>query len=181
MASRRRRWTGWLFGLLDLSTVLVVVADRSQIERFLDLLASASVGWALVGLALQAATYGCLAFAWHRGLREAGIPQPFRELTALALGKLFGDHSMPTAGPSGTAFLTAALLQCGASPPSCLALLLAHIVTHQAADLLVALVVLALLMAGEGTPRWMMTVLALFALLSVAIPAGVLALRAAFG
>lgn len=175
--SGRWRWTGWLFGLLVLSTMIVVVADRSRIERFLALLASASLPWLLVGLSAQAATYGCLGFAWRQGLRGVGIRWPFRELAALAMAKLFVDQSMPTAGLSGTAFFTASLLKHGVSPPSCLALLLANVFSHQAADLLVALYALAMLWAREGTPRWMTTVLWLFALLSVGIPGGVLALR----
>ena len=54
VASRApRRWTGWLFGLLVLSTLVAVVADRSRIGRFADLLSSASVEWLLVGLATR--------------------------------------------------------------------------------------------------------------------------------
>jgi glycosyltransferase 2 family protein len=177
LAPRALQWAGWLFGLLALLTVVTVAAHLGDIERFMELLRSLSPAWLLLALLLQAATYFSLALAWQNGLHHAGVERPVRKLLPLTLAKLFVDQAAPTGGISGTAFLVAALVRRGIAAPACLAVLLANLVGHYGANLLAALVGIGLLWMAHETQTWMVGVFALFALVSVAIPTGMLALR----
>lgn len=174
---RLLHWAGWLFGLLALLAVVAVAAHLGDIERFVELLRSLSPAWLLLALLMQAATYFSLAVAWQSGLRHAGVERSVRKLLPLMLAKLFVDQAAPTGGISGTAFLVAALVRRGISAPACLAVMLANLVGHYGANLLAALVGIGLLWMAHETRTWMVGVFALFALVSVVIPTGILALR----
>jgi uncharacterized protein (TIRG00374 family) len=168
---------GWLFGMAALAALLAFAAHLGEFERFLALSRSLAPEWLALALGLQAATYLSVAIAWRFALRRAGTRQSLRKLLPLALGKLFVDQSIPSGGMSGTAFLVAALARRGVPRPACLEALLANLVGHFGACLLAALLGLGLLRLEHGLQPWMAGVTALFVLVSVAIPAGVLALR----
>lgn len=171
------RWAGWLSGLLALLTVVAVAAHLGDIEHLLDLLRSISPAWLGVAALLQAVTYGSLAVAWRIGLHHAGVERSLHELLPLTLSKLFVDQVAPTGGLSGTAFLVAALVQRGVPSPVCLSVLLANLLGHYGANLLAALMAFGLLRRADEARPWMDGIFALFALVSVAIPAAALALR----
>jgi uncharacterized protein (TIRG00374 family) len=174
---RLLHWAGWLFGLLALSAVVAVAAHLGDIERFVELLRSLSPAWLLLALLMQAATYFSLAVAWQNGPHHAGVERSVRKLLPLTLAKLFVDQAAPTGGISGTAFLVAALVRRGIPASACLSVLLANLVGHYGANLLAALVGIGLLWMAHETRTWMVGVFALFALVSVVIPTGMLALR----
>lgn len=170
-------WAGWGIGLLALLAVIAVAAHLGDIERFMGLLRSLSPAWLLLALLLQLGTYASVAFTWRYGLRLVGCPLPLRRLMPLALAKLFVDQTVPTGGISGSAFLVAALARQGVPPSACLASLLATLVGHYAAYLLAASAAAGLLAMAHQARAWMAGLFALFALVSLAIPLGVLALR----
>lgn len=177
VAPRLLHWAGWLFGLLAFLMVIAVAAHLGDIRRSVELLRSLSPGWLLLALLLQAATYLSLALAWQNGLHHAGVERSVRNLLPLTLAKLFVDQAAPTGGISGTAFLVAALVRRGIAAPACLAVLLANLMGHYGANLLAALVAIGVLWRAHETRAWMVGVFALFALVSVVIPASMLAIR----
>ena len=176
VAARWLHWAGWVFGLLALFAFAAVAAHLADIERIVELLRSLSPAWLLLALLLQAATYLSLAVAWQNGLHHAGVERSLRSLLPLTLAKLFVDQAAPTGGISGTAFLVAALVRRGIDAPACMAVLLANLVGHYGANLLAALAAIALLWQAHEARPWMVGVFALFALVSVVIPAAMLAL-----
>lgn len=176
-ASSLMHWAGWVFGLLALLALIAVVVHLGDIKRFLTLLRSLAPAWLLLALLLQIGTYTSVAVTWQHGLRPVGGVLSLHKLLPLALAKLFVDQTVPTGGISGTAFLVTALTRRGIPAHACLAALLATLVGHYAAYLLAALVGIGLLAIAHETRAWMVSVFALFALMSLAIPVGVLALR----
>lgn len=176
-APRLWRWAGWAFGLLALLALVAMVLHLGDIEHFLALVRSLSPAWLLFALLLQLATYASVALAWQYGLRQVGSVLRLRRLLPLALTKLFVDQTVPTGGVSGTAFLVAALARQGVPGPACLAALLGTLLGHYAAYLLAALAGAALLAIEHQTRVWMAGIFVVFALVSLAVPAGVLALR----
>jgi len=167
----------WLFGLLALLALLAFAAHMGEIEHFLALLRSLQPAWLLLAVLLQSATYFSVAAAWRYGLHQAGSGLGLRKLLPLALGKLFVDQTIPSGGMSGTAFLVGALARRGVPAPMCLDALLASLLGHFGACLLAALVAVALLRIEHRLQPWMLGVTTVFALVSLAVPAGVLVLR----
>lgn len=170
-------WAGWLFGALALMALVAVVLHLGDIEHFLALARSLAPTWLVLAVLLQLGTYASVALAWQRGLQRVGHRLPMRRRLPLALAKLFVDQTVPAGGISGTAFLVTALTRQGVPTPACLAALLANLLGHYAAYLLAALVGVAMLAIAHETHAWMAGVFVLFALVSLAIPLGVLALR----
>lgn len=176
-APRLLHRAGWLLGLLTLLAVVAVAVHLGDIARIAQLLRSLSPAWLLLALLLQAATYFSLAAAWRTGLHHAGVERSVRDLLPLTLAKLFIDQAAPTGGISGTTFLVAALVRRGVAAPACLAVLLVHLVGHYSANLLAAPLAIGVLWRAHQTRSWMVGVSALFAVVSVVIPASMLALR----
>ncbi len=176
-SSRVTRHAGWLLGLLVLSAVFVVVLQNGDIERFAELVYSISFPWLCLALLLQIATYICAAMAWQRGLQGAGVRQPVRGFVSLAVSKLFIEHTVPTGGISGTVFFVVSLVRRGIPESVSLAVLLASLVSNYGANVLAALVGLALLTRSGEVQPWMVSVFLLFTLFCLFIPAVVLLLR----
>lgn len=174
---RLLHWAGWLFGLLAFLAVVALVAHLGDIEHFLELMRSLSPAWLLLAVLVQAGTYFSLAAAWQKGLRQTGVERPIGQLLPLALAKLFVDQAAPAGGLSGTAFLVAALVRRGISTSACMAVLLANLGGHYGANLLAALIGIGLLRMAHETQPWMVGIFTLFALMSLAIPTGLLVLR----
>lgn len=171
------RWAGWVFGLLALVAVVALSAHLGDVEHFLRLLRSIAPWWLLLALILQAGTYLAVASSWWLGLRCAGSGRPFRVLARLALGKLFIDQAVPSGGMSGTAFLVTAIVRRGVAAPAALATLLADLVGHYAAYLATALIGLAVLWSDDLVRPWTLVLVAVFAIVSLAIPAATLSLH----
>lgn len=170
-------WASWSVGLLALLALIGVVAHLGDIERIVSLLRSLAPAWILLALLLQVGTYASVALAWQYGLGQAGNRLSLRRLLPLAIAKLFVDQTVPTGGISGTAFLVSALTRQGVPATTCMAALLATLMGHYAAYLLAALGGWALLWLMHEARGWMISIFALFALFSLLIPAGLLALR----
>jgi uncharacterized membrane protein YbhN (UPF0104 family) len=100
--TRGARFMSWLFGLALLLGLAALAAQGEQQQRFAEQLRQARPAWLLVGLLWQLGTYPAEARIWQLALRRAGAPCALRSLIALVLGKLFLDHTIPTAGVSGT-------------------------------------------------------------------------------
>lgn len=172
-----RRFQNWMIGLLLLAGLIVFVTHRVQIEQFAEVARRARPLWLLLGFLLQIGTYFSVAAAWQLALRHAGARSSFLALVRLAVGKLFSDQAMPSGGMSGTAFLVAALHQCGIPHPICMATLLASIVTSYAASLVAAIVSVVLLGLYHELRTWILIIVGLFCLAATAIPAGAIWLQ----
>jgi glycosyltransferase 2 family protein len=178
--SKRRRWSRlapWIFGLLALATLIVVVVNIGELERFLRLLGSVEPRWLILAALSQLLTYLCAAFVWHRTLALAGSRIPFRSLVPLNLAKLFTDQAVPSVGLSGTMLLARGLTRHGVSAELATQVLLVTVVSFYAAYLVAALAAVGLLWLHHEAGFWIVSVAAVFTLVAVAIPAAALSLK----
>ena len=159
-----------LIGVVLLSSLILVVLHRSEIEQFAELARRAQPLWLCVGVVLQVGTYFCVAAAWRAALRPTGSQLSVPSIVPLAFAKLFSDQAMPSGGMSGNAFLVAALSRRGISKPICMATLLVSIVSACAANLLVAAVSVVLLWFFHQLQPWILIVAGIFALVAIAVP-----------
>lgn len=172
-----RRLRVWFLSLIFLAGLVVFVTHFSELEHFALLLRQAKPLWVIAGFLLQSATYFSAAAVWHQTLRYAGVRYSILSLVPLGVAKLFSDQALSSGGMSGTVFLVASLNRRGISKPLCMAILLVSLVAYYLSYLLAALVSIALLWFYHDLHAWIVAVTAVFCIVAVAIPAGVLWLR----
>lgn len=168
-----RNLAPWMLGLAALGALVGAILHLGEVSRFVELIRQAQPAWLLVALALQVATYQCVAAAWGELLRRGGAPIPISALFPLAVAKLFADQAMPSGGISGTTFLVSALVRRGVALPNVLAALLVMVVTFYGAYLTLALVTLGVLVVEHAATTWVVALTAGFALFATLVPAGV--------
>jgi len=168
--TRRARWMSWLFGIALLSGVAAFAAQSDQQLQFHQLLRTAQPAWLLLGLLLQLGTYPAEAGIWQLALRRAGAQRAWRSLVALVLAKLFLDHTLPTAGVSGTLLIVRGLDARAVPRAASMAAIVVSLVSHYAAHVLAAGAAFALIwLRGDFAVLLLAPALA-FAALAVALP-----------
>ena len=114
---------------------------------------------------------------WHQGLRRGGNPRPLRSLIPLGVARLFTDQAVPSGGVSGTILVVSGLTRRGVPPSVAMATMLARLISYDAAYLMVAWASLGLLWAHHSAHPAIFVVVAVFSLITVAIPVAVLSLK----
>jgi uncharacterized membrane protein YbhN (UPF0104 family) len=147
--SGRLARASWLFGGLLLLAVLVVGLHLGEVHEVVGLLAGLRLPWLAAALVLQALTYVCAAAAWQRALARLGEHRRVAALTPLSLAKLFTDQAMPSGGLSGNVLFVHALRRRGVGLPAAMAALVASMIGHYLASLVLAALV-GLILARHG-------------------------------
>ncbi len=171
-------WRRWLAGVLIGAALVGLALRMGDLQTYVSLLRRARPAWLVLAILLQLSTYVFLAMGWRAVLRKGeGGTFPIRQLLRIALGKLFADQALPTAGMGGNLFLIDRLIAIGASRGSSVAALLLSMRGYYAAYLLFALATLLLLwLHGQASPL-MVGIVTTFVLIAIAIPALALWLR----
>ncbi|MEZ5556947.1 MAG: lysylphosphatidylglycerol synthase transmembrane domain-containing protein [Pseudomonadales bacterium] len=176
MPGNLRRWG---FGLVLLAAVLFAATHFADIEDFARISAHSNPLWLLVAVALQAATYVCVAVMWFVALDESRLRLPVGVLGRLAVAKLFTDQALPSGGISGTTFLIAALSRRRVPASVALAVTLLAVVTYYAAYLIAAIATFLVLWLHHAVSAWIVTAVGVFSLVATAVPALILYLSRA--
>jgi uncharacterized membrane protein YbhN (UPF0104 family) len=175
-SGRRLARASWLFGGLLLLAVVVVGLHRAEVHEVIGLLAGLHLPWLAAALALQALTYVCAAAVWQRVLARLGERRRVAALTPLSLAKLFTDQAMPSGGLSGNVLFVHAMRRRGVGLPAAMAALVASMIGHYLANLvLAALVAFILVRHGLLHPALAVLVIAYgaFAALLIRVVAAV--------
>jgi glycosyltransferase 2 family protein len=170
----RRRLLSWLPGLIALPALITAVVHYGSLARFGELARDARPEWLLPAFAAQLATYVFAALSWRLVLIEADQPRPFRTLLRLSVAKLYTDQTVPTGGVSGTILVVKALARRGVPDHVAMAALLVGMVSYYGADVIAAIVCLALLWLHHHADFAILALISLFVLVEVAIPSTVL-------
>lgn len=169
-----RRAAPWISGLLTLAGVIVFALHLGTLEQFTRLALGVQPGWFLLALLAQAATYLSASLAWRQTLYKSGHPRPLSLLVPLGIAKLFTDQVVPSGGVSGAILVTRALTRRGVPSHAAMAVLLVGLVSYFAAYLAAALISLLILWLHHAANAVLFVVVAIFVLVVVAIPSGVL-------
>lgn len=170
---------GLFIGVLVLVGLVVAVSHLGEAARLVEHLRNLSGGWLVIAAVFQFGTYWCTAGPWYCALRAAGATVAWAALVPLAVGKLFSDQIVPSAGASGNAFFLAALTQLGISAPQCTATLWIGLISFFGAQVLMAVLSLCLMVAHGALSFWAIGVTLTFCLIAGGIPLAVLQLRRA--
>jgi glycosyltransferase 2 family protein len=176
-ASGWRRLLPWGFGLVTLFVLVLVVLHFGTIEEFTRLAWAARPEWFLIVCVAQAATYVSASLVWRQALRRAGYPRSLSTLIPLGIAKLFTDQVVPTGGVSGAILVVRGLTRRGVPTNVAMAVLLVGLVAYFGAYLAVVLTSLAILWLHGRANAALFVVVAIFAVIVVAIPSGVLWMR----
>ncbi len=172
------KYLPWLFGLVVLAALIAAVLHFGELQRFAGIARSARPQWLIVAVLLQAVTYPCTAAGWRQTLTAAASPLPMRTLVPLSLAKLFTDQAFPSVGLSGTVLLARGLHRRGVAVGTATQVLLVSLVSYYAAYLLATLAAILLLWVEHEASGWIIGLAVVFSGVAVAIPAGVLSLKA---
>lgn len=176
-------WPGYsikvwfVVGIMLLSGLILTVTHVGELERFVQLVRQAEPAWLLLAVFLQAATYVSTAGVWYLTLKRAGAAYSLLSLVPVSVAKLFSDQAIPSGGASGMAFLATALNRRGVPARLRTGVLLINLVAYYGAYLLFAVISILLLWFYHAIQIWIVTVAAVFSVVAIAIPAGVLLLR----
>lgn len=107
------RWLSWLIGAALFGAVVIVVAQLSDAQVFLRMLAQVELSWLLVAAATQALTYLSESQVWRSVTSAAGTPVALSTAYQLSIAKLFVDQAVPTGGLSGTLVYVEGLRRAG--------------------------------------------------------------------
>ena len=160
----------YLLGVLMLSALVVVVAQRGEIEQFIALSRRVDARWLALCLLLQWATYFCEALAWKLMLRRLGYAFGVVQLLPLSLVKLFSDQAIPSAGLSGNTYFLGALRRRGVDPVPALSCVLAGLATYFAAYASMTACALFLLGLRHRISYWLLAPAVVLVALQAAIP-----------
>ena len=157
--------------------LVVVVARRSEGQRFAELLRHAQLSWLSVAVAMQTATYVCAAAVWQRVLRRNSVRLSVRGLIPLGLAKLFADQALPSAGMSGTLLVVRGLMRRGVSRGLAVAAMLADLVSFYVAYALAVALALAILWTRGELHRVVVALGFTFSLLAASVPLAIFWMR----
>lgn len=176
-ASEVRSVLSWAFGLLGFLALILVVLHFGSPERVIELARSARPTWLALAVVVQAATYGSAALVWRQALRHAGQRRSLRTLVPLSIAKLFTDQVLPSGGISGTMLAVSGLIRRRVPPKAAMAAMLAGLVSYDIAYLTVVLTSAAILWLKNRGDLPLFIGVAIFAVITVAIPTAVLGLK----
>ena len=123
------------------------------------------------------ATYVAAGAIWQEVLKQSGHAQSLASLATLAIVKLFADQAIPIGGMSGTILLMHGLARRDIPPRITMAALLVDMVTYYGAYLIVVLIGVGLLLANHKANGLILVGAAVFTIMVVAVPGGVLLAR----
>jgi glycosyltransferase 2 family protein len=175
--SGTRALLSWIFGLLGFLALVLAVLHFGSPERVIELVRSARPGWLLLAILAQAATYVSAALVWRQALRHAGQIRSLRTLIVLGIAKLFTDQVLPSGGISGTMLAVSGLIRRRIPPKIAMAAMLAGLVSYDVAYLLVVLTSAGILWLHNRGNLALYIGVAIFAVITVAIPTAVLSLK----
>lgn len=173
-ASGWRRLLPWAFGLLTLFALVFVVLHFGSIEQFTRLALAARPEWFILACVAQAATYVSASLVWRQALRRSGYPRSLRTLVPLGIVKLFTDQVVPTGGVSGAILVVRGLTRRGVPTNVAMAVLLVGLVAYFGAYLASVLTGLVILWLYGRANAALFVAGAIFVVIVVAIPSGVL-------
>jgi uncharacterized protein (TIRG00374 family) len=176
-ASGWRRIVPWVFGLLTLFALVLVVLHFGTIEEFTRLAWAARPEWFLFVCVTQAATYVSASLVWRQALKCAGHPRSLSTLIPLGIAKLFTDQVVPAGGVSGAILVVRGLTRRGVPTNVAMAVLLVGLVAYFGAYLVAVLTSLGILWLHGRANAALYVVVAIFVVIVVAIPWGVLWMR----
>lgn len=166
-----RRWRSWLSGLLVTAALIAAVLHFGDLQRFATLVRQARPLWLGLALVFQSGTYVAVASGWRQVLHAAGHDRSLAPLVRIAVTKLFADQAVPTGGMSGNVLLVDQLIGLGIPRGVASAALIVSIVGFYAAYALCALATFALLWLNHEASPALASVLTIFLVLAVGIPA----------
>lgn len=166
-----------LFGLLLTGGLVFVVLHFGDLRAFAVTVRRAEPLWLVVAILLQLGTYMSVALGWRAVLAAGGTPRPLRQLSRIAVAKLFADQAVPTAGISGNLLLVQQLRGLGASRGTAVAALILSMVGYYAAYALLALAMLLFLWLHHEATALLSGLVTLFLIVAAAIPGLALWLR----
>ncbi len=168
------RLSSWAFGLLTLLALVMVVVHFGTLEQFTRLALGVTPYWLLLACLAQAATYVCAALVWRQALDRAGYRRPLRVLIPLGVAKLFTDQVVPTSGVSGAILVARGLTRRKVPPHVAMGALMVGLVSYFAAYLASVLTSLGILGLHHHANIGLVLAVAIFVVIVVAIPSGVL-------
>jgi uncharacterized protein (TIRG00374 family) len=172
-----RPYLSWVIGLLAFLVLILAVLHFASLEQVIELVRSARPVWLILAVLVQAATYVSAALVWRQALRRAGHPRPLWTLVPLGIAKLFTDQVLPSGGISGTMLVVSGLIRRRVPSPVAMAAMLAGMVSYDVAYLMVVLASAVILWLHHRTNLPLLIGVAVFALITVAIPTAVLGLK----
>jgi uncharacterized protein (TIRG00374 family) len=164
-------WRGWMLAILLVAAIAFAVFHWGDVKQFAHLVAHAQPLWLLAAVAAQLLTYVALALEWLRVLGACECPTPFFKFLPLTVTKHFADQMVPTAGMSGNVVVVDRLVTIGAARRVAVAAVILTIIAYYASYGICALAVLLLLWLHDQTTWLIVGLIALFLVVSVAIPA----------
>lgn len=176
-ASGWRRLLPWAFGLVTLAALVLVVLHFGTVEQFTRLAWSAQPEWLLIACVAQAGTYVSASLVWRQALWRAGYPRSLGTLIPLGIAKLFTDQVVPSGGISGAILVAKGLTRRAVPTNVAMAVLLVGLVSYFAAYLAAVLVSTGILWLHDRGNAALFVVAAIFVVIVVAIPCGVLWMR----
>lgn len=170
-------WRSWFFGIVLVGALVAAVLHFGEIQNFGHLVSRAQPLWLALAVTLQVSTYVSVASGWSAVLAAAGTPRPLPRLARIAVGKLFADQAVPSAGMGGNILLVDQLCALRVKRGTAVAALLISMIGFYAAYALFALAMLALLWLHNKATPLMAGLVTTFLLVALAIPSLALWLR----
>ena len=170
-------WRSWFFGVVIVAALIGAVLHFGEIQNFARLVARAEPMWLGLAVLLQISTYVSVAAGWSAVLAAAGSPRPLSRLIRIAVGKLFADQAVPSAGMGGNILLVDQLCALRVKRGTAVAALLVSMIGFYAAYALFALIMLWLLWLHNQATALMAGLVTTFLLVALAIPSLALWLR----
>ncbi|RVT39554.1 lysylphosphatidylglycerol synthase transmembrane domain-containing protein [Sphingobium algorifonticola] len=170
-------WRSWFFGVVIAAALLGAVLHFGEIRNFGRLITRAQPLWLGLAVLLQVSTYASVAAGWSAVLTAAGTPRPLPRLARIAVGKLFADQAVPSAGMGGNILLVDQLCGLGVARGTAVAALLISMIGFYAAYAVFALAMLGLLWLHDKATPLMAGLVTTFLLVALAIPSLALWLR----
>ncbi len=167
----RSTYAGWAMGLAVLFTVIAVIGRHTEIAQFLALIEQAKPQWLVPALAAQGLTYVLATAVWWFAMHRDGHRPRLVSLIPLGVAKLFIDQILPSGGISGTVLVTLALERRNIARPMAIAALFIGLVSFNAAYLIVVIAACLLLWLHGLVNPPLLTLVSLFSIGAVAIPA----------
>ena len=164
-------WRRWALAAVLVAAVIGVVLRFGEVKYFADILRHARPLWLLAAAGLQSLTYLFVAVGWWIVLRAAGSKTPMRKLFQLSLAKMFTDQAVPAAGLGGSLLMVDRLIAAGVPRGHAAAALILSTIGYYSGFTVLALTALLLLWLFGKANVILVGVVAVFLLISFAIPA----------
>lgn len=172
-----KSYVGWVLGAIALATLIAVVVHLGELTQFVRILEQAKPIWLLPIFTAQVSTYGATAAVWWLAVRKMGYPTPLATLVPLSVAKLFTDQILPSGGLSGSVLMVYALRRRGVPRHVAIGALVVGLVSFNLAYLGLVLTSVILLSLHGKSNAETFPIVALFAVIVIAIPTGMLVLK----